>query len=120
MVGARPHHLRIARAGEPGIQVTVDLVEHLGRSNFFVCTPASDGMVESGRAIVFESDAEMRIGSGERLTITADPAFLVFFERARARPCPWASRLRAEVIDWRNSSEWKRSSAPGALKSNRE
>jgi ABC-type sugar transport system ATPase subunit len=79
VVGVRPHHLRIAREGEPGIPVTVDLVEHLGRSNFFVCTPLSDGVLAGHRAVVFEADAETRIEPSRRLVLTADPAFLALF-----------------------------------------
>jgi ABC-type sugar transport system ATPase subunit len=82
IVGVRPHHLRLARPGEPGIHAIVDLVEHLGRSNFLVCTPSSEGVLEGGRAIVFESDADVGIQPGESLTLTADPSFLVLF-RAR-------------------------------------
>jgi multiple sugar transport system ATP-binding protein len=79
VVGVRAHHLRVARQGERGIPVTVDLVEHLGRSNFVVCTPLLDGLVLDGRAIVFESETEVTFAPGGRLTLTADPTSLVFF-----------------------------------------
>jgi ABC-type sugar transport system ATPase subunit len=79
IVGVRAHQLRIAREGEPGVQVVVDLVEHLGRSNFVVCTPLSEGLLVNHRALVFESDANVSVEPKRKLTLTADPASLVFF-----------------------------------------
>src|SRR5262249_38548457 len=79
IVGVRAHHLRVARQGERGIPVTVDLVEHLGRSTCVARTPLSNGLVLDGRAIVFESETELAFSPGGRLTLTADPASLVLF-----------------------------------------
>ena len=55
-------------------------MEHLGRSNFVVCTPLSDGLLFEGKAIVFESETQVEFAPGGRFTLTADPASLVLFK----------------------------------------
>jgi ABC-type sugar transport system ATPase subunit len=79
IVGIRPHHLRLAGNGEPGIHVVVDLIEHLGRSNFAICTPLSEGLMADRRALVFEADTRLRIEPGMKLVLTSDLASLVLF-----------------------------------------
>ena len=56
IVGARPHELCFTDAGPDRLPVQVGLVEHLGRSNFVVCSPRGVGLLESGDAIQVETE----------------------------------------------------------------
>jgi ABC-type sugar transport system ATPase subunit len=80
IMGVRPHHLRIAMRGAQGIPVTVDLVEHLGRSNFVVCTPTVEDVLSDQRTLVLEADTQQRLEPGMALVLAPDLASVVYFD----------------------------------------
>jgi ABC-type sugar transport system ATPase subunit len=108
IVGVRPHQWLIARDREAGIPVTVELVEHLGRSDFAVCMPAEHGLLVGQRGLIFETDTECGIAPGDRLVLRANPTALVFF-----RPSDSTSIAAAEHAS--EPAEAGPSSAAGQL-----
>jgi ABC-type sugar transport system ATPase subunit len=89
LVGVRPHHLRTADEREPGIPVEVRLVEHLGRSNFVVCTPASSaGWLHQQDTIQFETDAGLAPAPSTRLDLTAEAAKITVFDAETGMALP--------------------------------
>ncbi|MCL4188464.1 MAG: ABC transporter ATP-binding protein [Rhodobacteraceae bacterium] len=82
-VGIRPHHLRPAGPGTRGLAVRVELVEHLGRSNFLVCTPVdAPGLLAAGRALVAEVAADVAPEPGSALVLDAAPRDMALFDPA--------------------------------------
>jgi multiple sugar transport system ATP-binding protein len=85
VMGVRPHHLRLAIREAQGIPVTVDLIEHLGRSNFVVCTPKVEGVLSDQRTLVFEADPQQRLEPGMALVLAPDLASVVYFDAANGQ-----------------------------------
>jgi multiple sugar transport system ATP-binding protein len=61
-VGLRPEHLSISEDGK--INITVDIVEHIGRDNMIICDV--EGYDTKLRAIV-ESDSSIKVGNNVKL-----------------------------------------------------
>jgi len=85
-VGIRPHHLTPAAAGQGGLPVRVELVEHLGRSNFLVCAPqGAPGLLPPGRALVAEVAAGLAPAPGSALALAAAPGDYLLFDPESGR-----------------------------------
>jgi multiple sugar transport system ATP-binding protein len=82
LIGARPHELRFAEPGPGTIPVEVGLVEHLGRSNFVVCTPRNPGILETGDAIHVETEPHVFLPVGSAAHVAFDETALKLFDAA--------------------------------------
>ncbi len=88
LAGVRPHHFKIAPAGVTGIAVEVELVEHLGRSDFAVCRPRVEGLFESQRTIVVELETGSGISAGASLELTVDRECITCFNARSGAAIP--------------------------------
>ncbi|MBI00888.1 MAG: hypothetical protein CL783_00190 [Chloroflexi bacterium] len=83
LVGIRPHHFHVVHENDPGISIEVNLVEHLGRSNFVICSPlTSDSFLFEQENIQLETEAAINYEPGAQLRISADPEKITVFDLA--------------------------------------
>jgi len=74
-VGVRPEHLREAGAEEPGVAVTVRVVESLGHERLLVCEAAD------GSPVIVRRPADAPVPpDGAALRLAADPAHVHLFD----------------------------------------
>ena len=79
LVGARPHELHFGPAGPERIPIKVSFVEHLGRSNFVVCTPRERSVLEAGDAIQVETEPHVFMPVESEAHVGFNPATLRIF-----------------------------------------
>jgi multiple sugar transport system ATP-binding protein len=81
LIGARPHEVFFAEGGAGRLPVRVNLTEHLGRSNFVVCTPQMGAAcLESGDAIQVETEPGIMLPPGTETFLEFDMTALKLFD----------------------------------------
>jgi multiple sugar transport system ATP-binding protein len=76
MLGIRPEHITLAGAGEPGLTITIDLVERLGGESYLY------GSAPGLPQITVRLDGQTEHGRGNRVAIGFPPAHLHLFDEA--------------------------------------
>ncbi|MFO1060645.1 MAG: ABC transporter ATP-binding protein [Dongiaceae bacterium] len=86
LAGVRPHRLRVAGPGEPGLPAVVRLTEHYGRHNYVICLPpeGTDHLFEQD-TIQIETDPAVAYNPGDRLILSAAPQAVQVFDPASGR-----------------------------------
>ena len=81
LIGARPHELSLAEAGAGRLPIRVSFTEHLGRSNFVVCTPDGGAdCLEEANAVQVETEPGTVIPEGREAFLAFDVAALKLFD----------------------------------------
>ncbi|SJM57365.1 Glycerol-3-phosphate ABC transporter, ATP-binding protein UgpC (TC 3.A.1.1.3) [Gulosibacter sp. 10] len=75
-LGVRPEDFRVVPAGEPGLEIAIDLVEELGADGYLYGRTTGEHPV----AVVARVDGRAHPGAGETVTLAPNPEHLHLFD----------------------------------------
>jgi multiple sugar transport system ATP-binding protein len=84
-VGVRPEAWRVVGEDEPGLDVTVSVVEELGADGYVYCTTELDG---TQRQVIVRASTRQDLRSGDPLRVAIDPVRIHLFDTTSGERVP--------------------------------